>query len=347
MTLLSRQDKSLPIAINMKAILCRSVLLLFLLSFSNIFNAQIQKSRAVTLMGSRFEITVVAENEIKAEEFISAAISEITRIEHLISDWMPHTEVSQINSNAGKLAVKVSSEVFWLAKKGVEFSEKTHGAFDISIAAMDKIWRFDDSMTEIPSANKLKNSVRHVGYQNIILDPQHTTVFLKNAGMKIGFGSIGKGYAADQARSLLQKMGAMSGIINASGDISAWGTQPDGARWTVGIYDPYKDEVLDVLQMNNNSVTTSGSYEKYAEIDGTRYSHIINPKTGMPSTGLTSVTIIGPNATDANGFSTSVMVLGKKLGKKLMKNFPEYQYVFITDRGKMIRSKNFSAALNQ
>lgn len=290
-------------------------------------------------MGSRFQITLVDNDSISAERNIDKAVAEITRIENLISEWRPETQISQVNQNAGIKPIKVDREVFDLTKKGLYFSKLTDGAFDISIVAMDKIWKFDDSMNELPSEQAIKESVRNVGYQNIILDSTNSTIFLRNPGMKIGFGSIGKGYAADKTRDLMKSMGVKAGIIDASGDISTWGTQPDGKPWAIGINNPFNDhKMAAILYFKENSVTTSGSYEKYAEIHGKRYSHIMNPKTGYPSTGLTSVTITGPNATMANGFSTSVMVLGEKEGLKLLKQFPEYHYLLITDKGKIVKN---------
>lgn len=290
-------------------------------------------------MGSRFQITLVDKDSISAERNIDKAVAEITRIENLISEWRPETQISQVNQNAGIKPIKVDREVFDLTKKGLYFSKLTDGAFDISIVAMDKIWKFDDSMDELPSEQAIKESVRNVGYRNIILDSTNSTIFLRNPGMKIGFGSIGKGYAADKTRDLMKSMGVKAGIIDASGDISTWGTQPDGKPWAIGINNPFNDhKMAAILYFKENSVTTSGSYEKYAEIRRKRYSHIMNPKTGYPSTGLTSVTITGPNATMANGFSTSVMVLGEKEGLKLLKQFPEYHYLLITDKGKIVKN---------
>ncbi|GJN56881.1 FAD:protein FMN transferase [Elizabethkingia anophelis] len=313
----------------------RITLLLCTISIS----AQVQRSRLVTLMGSRFQITLVDKDSISAEQNIDKAVAEITRIENLISEWRPETQISQVNHNAGIKPIKVDKEVFDLTKKGIYFSKLTDGAFDISIVAMDKIWKFDDSMDELPSEQAIKESVRNVGYRNIILDSTNSTIFLKNPGMKIGFGSIGKGYAADKTRDLMKSMGVKAGIIDASGDISTWGTQPDGKPWAIGINNPFNDhKMAAILYFKENAVTTSGSYEKYAEIHGKRYSHIMNPKTGYPSTGLTSVTITGPNATMANGFSTSIMVLGEKEGLKLLKQFPEYHYLLITDKGKIVKN---------
>lgn len=320
----------------MKSLKSFSHLFLILLS-SSVFS-QVQRSRLVTLMGSKFEITLVDKDSLSAEKNIDKSVSEIRRIENLISEWNPETQISEVNRNAGIKPVKVDAEVFALTEKGIYFSQLTDGAFDISIVAMDKIWKFDDSMNELPSKESIRNSVKNVGYQNIILDKTNSTIFLKNKGMKIGFGSIGKGYAADKTRELMKSFGVKAGIINASGDISTWGTQPDGTPWAIGINNPFRDDTIAaVLYLKENAVTTSGSYEKYAEINGKRYSHIMNPKTGYPSTGLTSVTVVGPNATMANGFSTSIMVLGRKKGLKLIKKFPDYQYLLITDAGKIIK----------
>lgn len=323
----------------MKSLKSFSHLFLILLS-SSVFS-QVQRSRLVTLMGSKFEITLVDKDSLSAEKNIDKSVSEIRRIENLISEWNPETQISEVNRNAGIKPVKVDAEVFALTEKGIYFSQLTDGAFDISIVAMDKIWKFDDSMNKLPSEESIRNSVKNVGYQNIILDKTNSTIFLKNKGMKIGFGSIGKGYAADKTRELMKSFGVKAGIINASGDISAWGTQPDGTPWAIGINNPFRDDTIAaVLYLKENAVTTSGSYEKYAEINGKRYSHIMNPKTGYPSTGLTSVTVVGPNATMANGFSTSIMVLGKKKGLKLIKKFPDYQYLLITDTRKIIKKLN-------
>ncbi len=305
-------------------------------------HAQSMLTRQVTLMGSRFEITLVDKDSLHAGKHIDQVIAEITRIENLISEWRPGTQVSEINRNAGIQPVRVDREVFDLTRRAVAYSGQSQGAFDISIAAMDRIWIFDGSMTEMPSPEAIRKSVEKVGYRNIILDSTNSTVYLSLKGMKIGFGSIGKGYAADKGRELMKSLGVKGGIVNASGDLSAWGAQLNQKPWKIGINNPFKPhKIVKVLKIKEASVATSGSYEKYAEIEGRRYSHIINPKTGYPSTGLTSVTVTGPSAEFANALSTSVMVLGEKEGIRLVKRFPEYGYVIVTDRGKVIRSKRY------
>ncbi|MFT4015387.1 MAG: FAD:protein FMN transferase [Agriterribacter sp.] len=318
-----------------------SVVLMALLS-SNV-SAQTIRKRVTTLMGSRFEIIITAKDSASAEQYIDTVIAEITRIESLISEWRPATQISEVNNNAGIRPVKVDKEVFELTRRAIYFSRISDGAFDISFAAMDRIWKFDDSMTEMPSPESVKKSVAKVGYRNIILDSINSTIFLKLEGMKIGFGSIGKGYAADRGRQVMLEHGVYAGIVNASGDMTAWGTQPDGTGWKIGITNPFNaDSLLAIIALKNASVTTSGSYEKYVEFNGRRYSHIINPKTGYPATGLTSVTVTGPNAETANGFSTALMVLGRKKGLRLIKKYPAYSCIMITDKGKVVKSENFN-----
>ncbi len=302
---------------------------------------QVLKKRTTLLMGGRFDITVVAKDTATAIQSIDDIIAEISRIEYLISDWKSTTQISEVNRNAGIQPVKVDAEVFALTERALHFSKITGGAFDISFAAMDRIWKFDGSMKQMPTPEAVKKSVEKVGYENIVLDKQNSTIFLKKKGMKIGFGALGEGYAADKCRAMMLARGIQAGIVNGSGDMNSWGTQPDGTPWTVGITNPMqKDTLFAIVPLLKSAVVTSGSYQKYVVFNGKRYSHIINPVTGYPATGLCSVTVFGPSAETANGFSTSVMVLGKKAGLKLLKKYPDYQAVLITDEGKIFSTPN-------
>lgn len=290
-------------------------------------------------MGGRFDITISAIDSLSAENNIDTVIAEISRIENLISDWKSTSQVSAVNQNAGIAPVKVSAEVFALTERAILLSQVTKGAFDISFAAMDRIWKFDGSMTKMPGPEAIKQSVTKVGYRNIVLDKQHSTIFLKLKGMKIGFGALGEGYAADRCREMMLARGIKAGIVNASGDMSTWGKQPNGDDWSIGITNPLReDTLLAVIPLKKNAVVTSGSYRKFVSFKGKRYSHIINPATGYPATGLISVTILGPSAETANGLSTSTMVLGKISGVQLIKQYPEYSYIIITDKGEILTS---------
>ena len=312
-----------------------------LMFFSLLSNAQVMRKRTTMLMGGRFDITIVAKDSITAEMNIDTVISEVNRIENLISDWKPMSQISQVNANAGIRPVHVDKEVFGLTERALELSKLTNGAFDISFAAMDRIWKFDGSMTVMPTPEAIKKSVEKVGYRNIILDKEHSTIFLKFNGMKIGFGALGEGYAADKCRDMMLARGVNAGIVNGSGDMSTWGKQPDGSDWMIGITNPMKkDKIFAVVPLRQGAAVTSGSYEKFVIFGGKRYSHIINPSTGYPASGLCSVTVFGPNAEFANGLSTSLMVMGKEAGLKLINRFPEFRCIMITDEGRILSSKN-------
>lgn len=306
-----------------------------------LLSAQEKYTRTLKLMGSRFDITVVAKDEVQANDYIDLAISEISRIEKEISSWDPESETSKIIANAGIQPLKVNRELYDLITRAVKISELTEGAFDITYASMDRIWKFDGSMNHLPTDDEIAQSIRKVGYKNIVLDPEHQTVFLKNKGMRIGFGAIGKGYAADKAKQLLISEGVNGGIINASGDLTTWGTQPDGSPWMVGITNPLnKNKVFSWFPLDNNAVVTSGNYEKFVEFNGKKYTHIIDPRTGWPVSGLTSVTIFAPKAELADALATSVFVMGRETGIDFINQLPGMECVIVDDNGKIFKSEN-------
>lgn len=308
--------------------------------------AQVLVKRDTVLMGSSFDVSIVAENEAFAENYIQQVFEKVIRIDLLISDWKPNSQISEVNKNAGIKPVKVDKEVFDLTKRALQFSEITSGAFDITVSSMDKIWSFDGLMDELPTKEAIQKSIENVGYKNVILNESESTIFLSKKGMKIGFGATGKGYAADKGRELMLKLGIKGGIVNASGDLASWGRQPDRKSWLIGLRDPFKNgAILRTFPVRNAAMCTSGDYQKFALIDGVRYSHIINPKTGIPASGLTSVTVLGPEAETANAFSTSIMVLGTEAGLQLLENYPDYACLIITEEGDIITSKNYKKVL--
>jgi len=312
------------------------ILLISLSAFS-----QENFKRNLLLMGSRFDITVVASNGKDGNILIDTAIAEISRIENLISSWNPKSQTSLINANAGVKPVKVANELFDLIERSIAISKLTNGAFDISYASMDKIWKYDGSMQQMPSKEDIVQSVGKVGYQNILLNKENNTVFLKNKGMKIGFGAIGKGYAADKAKALLIGKGVKAGIINASGDLNAWGKQANGKDWMVAITNPLnKKKAFSWLPIHNAAVVTSGNYEKFVKFNGIRYSHIIDPRTGYPSTGIISVTIFTSNAEFADAISTSIFVMGVETGLNFVNQLKGVECIIVDEKNKVITSKN-------
>ncbi|MCF6366508.1 MAG: FAD:protein FMN transferase [Bacteroidales bacterium] len=291
-------------------------------------------------MGCRFDITVVAENPVLGNEYISSAINEISRIEKIISSWDSTSETSKINKYAGIKPVKVSSELFDLIERSLIISKLTDGAFDISYASMDRIWKFDGLMKQFPSKTEINNSVSKVGFENIIINKKEQTVYLRLKGMKIGFGAIGKGYAADKAKKLLISKGVNAGIINASGDMNTWGKQPGGNDWTIAITNPLnKEKAFAVLPISNRAVVTSGDYEKFVMFNGKRYSHIIDPKTGYPATGIISVSVFAPSAELADALATSIFVTGSETGLNIINQLPDIECIIIDDSGKIHTSE--------
>ncbi len=292
-------------------------------------------------MGSDFNITVIAKDSITANGYIDTAIDEISRIEKVISSWNPTSQTSEINRNAGIQPVKVDEELYQLIERAIGISKLTDGAFDISYASMDRIWTFDGSMTEMPSKEDIKMSVSKVGYQNIILDPNKQTVFLKIPGMKMGFGAIGKGYAADKAKALLIEKGVVSGIINASGDMNTWGKQPNGKPWKVAITNPLdKQKAFAMLPISEGAVVTSGNYEKFVTLNNKKYSHIIDPRTGYPSSGILSVTVFAPKAELADALATSVFVMGKEVGLNRINQLSKIECIIVDENGNLFTSEN-------
>jgi thiamine biosynthesis lipoprotein len=314
---------------------------LLLLLFSLSTFAQENFKRTLILMGSRFDITVVASNEKEGNEYLDSAIFEITRIEKLISSWDLNSETSLINKHSGIKPIKVDKELFDLIERSIAISKLTNGAFDISYASMDRIWNYDGSMRKMPSEEEISNSIKKVGYQNISIDKEAQTVFLKLKGMKIGFGAIGNGYAADKAKALLIEKGVKAGIINASGDLNAWGKQADGSDWMVAITNPLnKNKVFSWLPINDSAIVTSGNYEKFISFDGIRYSHIIDPRTGYPSTGIISTSIMTSNAELADAISTSVFVMGVETGLDFINQLKGVDCIIIDEENKIHISNN-------
>ncbi len=290
-------------------------------------------------MGSRFSITVVSTSEELGNINIQEAIAEITRIEKMISSWDEESETFAINKNAGIKPVKVSLELFKLIERCKQISELTDGAFDISYASMDKIWKFDGTMTDMPSPEKIKNSVRHVGYQKIILNRENNTVFLEEKGMKISFGAIGKGYAADKAKEFLVSRQVVGGIIDAAGDLTTWGTDVSGKKWIIGVVNPLsKNKIVSWLPVIESSVATSGNYEKFVNFKGKRYSHIIDPRSGYPSTGIRQVSIFAKTAELCDALATAVFIMGKDAGLFLINQLDGVEVILFDSLNKVHKS---------
>ncbi|MEM7373440.1 MAG: FAD:protein FMN transferase [Bacteroidota bacterium] len=302
--------------------------------------AQTPQRTSLSLMGSAFSFTAIHESDTLAWEAIQAGIAEVQRIEALISSWNPSSQTSLVNRMAGKQPVKVEQELFNLIRRALKVAELTGGAFDPTFAAIDQVWAFDGSMTALPTAEAVARSVEKIDYKKVILKQEDTTVYLSESGMKIGFGAIGKGYAANRAKQIMRGMGIHSGLVNAGGDLIAWGTKGQEQDWQIGIADPQNHEqIVAWLNINGLAVVTSGDYERFVMIDGLRYGHIIDPRTGYPAKGLSSVSILCPDAELADALATAVFVMGREKGLPLINQLRGIEALLITDEGEILKSK--------
>lgn len=295
-------------------------------------------------MGNRFEITLEAKTEKEVDFFLKHAVEEIQRIEELLSTFKPNSQTNLINENAGVKPVKVSDETFSLIERSKKISKITDGYFDITYGSIDKkFWNFDTSMTELPDEDLARKSIALINYKNMELDAEKKTVFLKNKGMRIGFGGIGKGYAAEKTKILMKSLGVKAGIINASGDMSCWGIPENGKPWTIGIAHPdFADMPFSTLETTDLAVATSGNYEKFVMIGGKKYSHTINPKTGFPITGLKSVTILSPNAEISDALATPISIMGIQDGLALINKLKDIECIIIDDENAVHYSDNIN-----
>jgi FAD:protein FMN transferase len=259
----------------------------------------------------------------KAREAFDAAIAEIRRVEALMTTWRPDSEISKINTAAGKSAVTVGEETLRIIKESVHTSEISEGTFDITFQSLHGLWKFDEDLDPHPPAEKdIKARLAYVGFKNIIIDDAKKTVMLAKDKTQIGLGGIAKGYAVDRAAAVLEKAGLTSFFVQAGGDLFARGKKPDGTDWQAGIRDPRGPESrwFAKLPLSDHAFSTAGDYERSYVVGGKRYHHIIDPRTGYPATACRSVTIWAPTALAADEIDDAVFILGPKKGFELVES---------------------------
>jgi FAD:protein FMN transferase len=259
----------------------------------------------------------------KTRETFDAAIAEIRRIEALMTTWRPDSDVSKINTAAGKAPVKVGDETFEVIKESVHTSEISEGTFDITFHTLHGLWKFDEDLDPHPPADKdIKARLPFVGYRNIKLDESKKTVMLMKDRTQIGLGGIAKGYAVDKAAAVLSRAGLTSFFVQAGGDLYAKGKKADGTDWQAGVRDPRgkESQFFAKLPLTDHAFSTAGDYERSYVVGGKRYHHIIDPRTGQPATACRSVTIWAPTALLADEIDDAVFILGPEKGLKLVES---------------------------
>jgi len=346
---------------------------------STIFACSPQKEKVYRknriLMDTTVTISVVSGSGDKAEKAIDKAFGEIEKLDRLLNFFSDSSEVSEINRNAGLKAVVVSPETFAVLEKAVYASGKTNGAFDVTIGSVTTLWDFHKRVK--PEDKQIKERLPLINYKKIILNKKSSSVYLKKKGMLIDLGGIAKGYAADKAVEELKREGIKSGLVSISGDIKAFGLKPDLKPWKVGIRNPraippspypspargesrklsglmgggkgegekgFSDEIMATIEMTDMAISTSGDYERYFIIEGKRYHHILNPKTGYPVDECRSVSIIAKYGAVTDPFSTGIFILGAERGIKLLEEMG-IDGIIVDKNGKIHTTPNLRGKL--
>ena len=297
-------------------------------------------------MGSHFDFTVVADSDTLGWRALSAALAETARIDKLLSFWDSTSQITQINRAAGLHPVVVDQEVYDLIQRTLRISALSDGAFDITFASADKIYKFDrQAHAALPDPAVVRASVALINYKNVLLNPQTRSVLLRDRGMRINLAGVLQGYAIRQTRALLDRMGIKGGLLNGSGDILCWGRQADGSLWRVAIGDPLNPRgVSSWVEVTDLAVVTAGNYEQYFTVGGTVYGHIIDPHTGYPATGLRSVTILCPDVELADCLDEVVFVKGPKAGLAFINGLKGVDCTLITNDNRTLVSRGMKAS---
>jgi len=289
------------------------------------------------VMGTFARAVAVAADSKIADKAIEAALAEIENVDKLMSDYKSDSEISRVNRDAFTHPVPVSEPTYEVLKRSIEFSKLTGGAFDITVGPLVDLWRSAKKKNAVPSEEEIAAAKAKVGFEKLILDDQQRTVRFAVEGMRLDLGGIAKGYAVDKAIEAMQKAGAVGGMVDIGGDLRCFGKPPKGkTKWSVGLQNPDisknadESDLLLILKLDSAAVATSGDYQQFALIEGKRYSHIINRRTGAGAVGLSSVTIIADNATDADALATAVSVMGAEKGLALIKKMPGVEAILIT-----------------
>jgi thiamine biosynthesis lipoprotein len=297
--------------------------------------------RNVHAMGDKFEISVVGNDPLLANEQIEIAIDEINRVEKLLSAFGDDSNIKQINREAGVAPVKANGEIFRLISRALQISELTHGAFDITYFTGNT--GNDTTSVENVTVKTAPYSVMQTNYQNVVLDNNKQTIFLKEKGMRIGFGANSKGYAADRAKFVLQMNGVSSGVINSGGDLLTWGTQPNNKPWTVGTADPeQRKQPFAHLNISNMAFATSVNAEKYASISKKKFQSIASTNKGFPVSEIKSVSILSPTAELADAMASPIISIGINAGMYLINQLNQIACVIVDDQNRVYTSKGVS-----
>jgi thiamine biosynthesis lipoprotein len=294
-------------------------------------------------MGTHLAFTAYTTEQIdetKTKRIFDDAVIEIRRLEMLMTTWRPDSEISRVNAAAGKGPVVVSKETYDVVAEALHAAVLSKGTFDITFESLHGLWKFDEDLDPHPPTEaQVKAKLPLVNYRTVKLDPDKTSIFLEKEGVKIGLGGIAKGYAVDKAAAILDKAGLTSFYVQAGGDLFTRGKKPDGTEWQTGVRDPRGPGYFAILPVSDHAFSTAGDYERSYIVDGKRYHHIIDPRTGYPATACRSVTIWAKSAFQADEIDDAVFILGPKEGLELVESLDGVGAVIVDAKNNLYVSK--------
>lgn len=295
-------------------------------------------------MGTWFSIQVFAPDDTATARAIDAAFAEIDAVEAAISEWRDTSDITRVNHAAGTGPVSVGEHMVAVARIGNEIAEATGGAFDMTFAACGGLWDFETR--RVPAEQDVAACVSNVDWRAVSVNVHDSTVALRDGATRIGVGGVGKGYGVDRAAAVLEAAGILDYVVDGGGDLRVRGTH-DGRPWTVAIADPRRpDASLGRIEITEGSIVTSGDYERFFELDGVRFHHILDPRTGMPADRSIAVTVIAPDATRADALATGLFVLGPEAGIPLAESMPGVEALIVGPDESLHMTAGFSTRMS-
>ncbi len=328
--------------------------LFFLILAGPVFSAPPELHRyefAQVHMGTRFRIVLYAAQKNMATRAAASAFRRIAHLDHTMSDYRPTSELMRLCAKSGTGPIQVSEELFYVLERSQELAKRTEGAFDVTVGPAVKLWREARRERNLPDAKLLAEAMARVGYRHMQLDAKTRTVHLLKEGMALDLGGIAKGYAADEALQVIRRHGIERALVDAGGDVVVGKAPPGKAGWKIGIaplgviqhpgfqsefqsgsqseFQSESQSSARTIMLENASVSTSGDAEQFLEIDGKRYSHVLDPRTGVGMLGPRGVTVIAPTGTFSDALATAVSVLGRREGRALIESFEDTSALYV------------------
>jgi thiamine biosynthesis lipoprotein len=273
---------------------------------------------SVDAMGTAFSIVAYGEDRGRLQSAVNEGLEEARRLDEMLSNYKPASEWSMVNRLAGDGPVRITPELFHLLAACVEYSQESEGAFDITVGPLMKVWGFYKGSGHLPHRAEVWGALNMIGYRNILLDPGSQTVRFAKKGIELDPGGIGKGYAVDRIAQILKDNGIKQALISGGGSsIYAIGAPPHEKGWKIDIKNPKNtEESIESVYLKDESMSTSGNYEKFFYAEGKMYSHIMDPRTGYPSQGMLSTSVIAPRTLDSEAWTKPYYILGPQWASK-------------------------------